>query len=103
MELAKTQEELRAELIAKAAGDDGFRAKLVETPKAAIKEALGLDLPESLTVQVHEETALSAHIVLPPSAGLTDDDLEAIAAGHATGSIYEGGFWHSHFGGPWHV
>lgn len=54
MEGTQTQEALRAELVAKAAEDDGFRA-----------------------THVHEKTALSAHLVLPPSAGLTDADLEA--------------------------
>ena len=82
MEGAKTQEALRAELIGKAAADDGFRARLVEDPKAAIKEALDLALPESVAVHVHEETPLTAHLVLPPSADLTESDLEGIAAGH---------------------
>ncbi len=82
MEGTKTQEELRAELIAKAAGDDNFRARLASDPKVAIKEALGLDLPESVTVQVHEESATTAHLVLPPQAALTDADLEGVAAGH---------------------
>ncbi len=82
MEGTKTHHELRAELIGKAAADDGFRAKLIAEPKAAVKEALGVDLPESITVHVHEETGLSAHVVLPPSAGLTEVDLERIAAGH---------------------
>jgi len=83
MEGARTQEALRAALIGKATADDGFRARFVEDPKAAIKEALDLDLPESVAVHVHEETPLTAHLVLPPSAGLTEADLEKIAAGHS--------------------
>ena len=90
MEGTRTQEELRAELLAKAAGDDGFRAKLIDDPKAAIKEALGLDLPDSVSVQVHEDSPLSAHLVLPPEANLTEGDLEAIAAGHV---VREYGFY----------
>ena len=82
MEGTKTQEALRAELVAKAAEDDGFRARLIADPKAAIRKALGVELPESVAVHVHEESPLSAHIVLPPSADLTDADLEGIAAGH---------------------
>ncbi len=89
MDSAKTHDEMRAELIDKAAGDQDFRARLIEQPKAAIKEALGLDLPDSVAVQVHEESALTAHIVLPPSGGLTDEDLEGVAAGH----IMRGGFY----------
>ena len=96
MEGTKTQQELRAELIGKAAADDGFRAKLIADPRAAVKEALNIDLPESLTVHVHEETALSAHVVLPPAADLTDADLEAVAAGHWSGTIYDEPFLHKH-------
>ena len=103
MEGTRTQEELRAELIAKAAADDAFRTQLVDDPKAAIKEALGMDLPDSVSVQVHEEAALSAHLVLPPKASLTETDLEVIAAGHSTGNIYNGGFWHNHDGGADHM
>ena len=85
MEGVKTHEEMLEELIGKAAADDGFRARLVEDPKAAIKEALNVDLPESLTVHVHEDTARAAHLVLPSSESLTEAQLEAIAAGHASG------------------
>ena len=88
MEGAQTHAELRAKLIGKAAADDGFRAKLVEDPKTAIKEALNLDLPDAVTVHVHEETASAAHLVLPPSPGLTEADLEGIAAGHTHGAVY---------------
>lgn len=104
MSASRTQEELRAELIAKAAADDGFRAKLVDDPKAAIKEALGLDLPDSVSVQVHEDSPLSAHLVLPPSAGLTDAELQVVAAGHPAEDfdIYGSPYMHKH-GGPWHA
>lgn len=78
----RTYDELRVELVTKAAKDEGFRARLTTDPKAAIKEALGVDLPGSLAVHVHEESSRSAHIVLPPSADLTDADLEGVAAGH---------------------
>lgn len=104
MEGAKTQEELRATLIAKAAQDDVFRTKLVDDPKAAVKEALGLDLPEAVSVHVHEESAGTAHLVLPPSASLADAELEAITAGHsASGSIYiDPKYNHRHGDGPIH-
>lgn len=105
MEEAKTQNALRAELLAKAAADDGFRAKLIDDPKAAIEEAFGLAVPQSVNVLVHEDTAQEAHLVLPPSAGLTDADLEAVAAGHvATGGLYsDDPDWHYHpNSGEWH-
>ena len=102
MEGTKTHEELRSELLAKAAEDDGFRAKLVEDPRAAIKGALGLDLPDAISVQVHEEQALTAHIVLPPSTSLTESDLEGIAAGHESGLYESSRVKHRHGDGPYH-
>ena len=78
----KTHEELRAELIDLATEDERFRARLIANPKAAIQEALGIHLPESLSVTVYEDSATAAHLVLPPSARLTDEDLEQVAAGH---------------------
>jgi len=80
--MQRTQEEMRQELLGRAAEDDAFRTRLIEDPKSAIKEALNVDLPDTVTVQVHEDSALSAHLVLPPSSALSDQDLEAIAAGH---------------------
>ena len=105
--MQRTQEEMRQELLGKAAADDAFRARLIEDPKAAIKEALNVDLPDTVTVHVHEDSAMSAHLVLPPSAALGDEDLEAIAAGHT--HEYLMGWYktstgpHTHYeGGPVH-
>ena len=97
MEGSKTYEELRAELIGKAAADDGYRARLVEDPRAAIKEALGIELPESLAVHVHEETPATAHLVLPPKESLTEAELETVTAGHpsVTSYLYDG-YEHQH-------
>ena len=104
MEGAKTHWEMRQELVEKAAADDGFRSQLVNDPKAAIKDALGIELPDSVSVEVHEESATAAHLVLPLSPGLTEADLEGIAAGHSRGNFYTGGGWHSHGGNqPWHI
>lgn len=88
MDDIKTHDEMRAELIGRAAGDEGFRARLAADPRAAIKEALDVDVPDAMTVKVHEETPLSAHLVLPPSAGLSEGDLEGIAAGHSKKGLY---------------
>ena len=79
---AKTHEELRSELIDLATEDEQFRAHLIANPKAAIQDALGIQLPESLSVTVYEDSATNAHLVLPPRAKLTDEDLEQVAAGH---------------------
>ena len=94
--MTKTHEEMLAELIGRAAQDEGFRAQLIAEPKVAIKDALGIDVPESVSVAVHEDTATTAHLVLPPSPQLGDTELAAVAAGHSE-SVYDGKLpphWH---------
>ena len=88
MSSMKTHDELRAELAHKAAEDDGFRARLIDDPKATIEEALGLPVPEAVSVSVHQETATSVHLVLPPTAQLNDSDLEKLTGGHRNNLPY---------------
>ena len=85
MASAMTHEEMRAELIERAVTDEEFRQRLMTDPKAAVKEALGLDLPDAISVQVHEDTASTSHLVLPPAANLDEADLNAAAGGIASG------------------
>lgn len=82
-----THEEMRAELIERAVTDEEFRQRLMADPKTAVKDALGLDLPDAISVQVHEDTATTSHLVLPPAANLSQTDLDA-AAGGVTSAMY---------------
>ena len=79
--LLKSRTELEAELIARVADDEAFRARLLDNPREVIQEAVGVAIPEDFTIQVHEEDGMSAHIVLPPSGQLTEADLELVAGG----------------------
>ena len=72
---------MRESLIGKASEDLEFRARLTTDPRAAVHEALGVEIPEWLNVQVHEESANQAHIVLPPPANLTEHELGQAAGG----------------------
>ena len=76
-------EEMQRQLIAKAVGDDEFRALLLADPKAAIRNEYGLDLPDSIKLHVHESDINDLHIALPinPNVELDEQRLEAIAAG----------------------
>lgn len=87
MTSAKTHDELRAELAHRAAEDDGFRERLVGDPKAAIEDALGLPVPDAVSVSVHQETATTVHLVLPP-VQLEDADLETLTGGHRNNLPY---------------
>ena len=92
----KTYVELRADVLDKAARDESFRARLLARPKAAVQEATGLALPDSVSIEVHEESASTAHLVLSPSGALTDGDLQRIAAGHRVTDNYGMSVTHEH-------
>ena len=73
-------EGLQAQIIARADEDDGFRARLLADPKAAIKGEFGISIPENVNVEVHEDSSNIAHLVLP-AVHVTEDELAFIAAG----------------------
>ena len=76
-----TQAELIGKIVAKAQAESKFRAQLVADPKAAIEGLSGLEIPAAITIQVHEDSATSFHLVLPPSGKLTEDELATVFAG----------------------
>ena len=83
--------EMRTKIVNKAAEDADFRAMLLNDPKAAISEELGVTMPESMSINVHEESTATAHLVLPPDSRLREGDLEAVAGGGWGGVGYEEG------------
>ena len=84
----KTAREMQSRIIARATEDEAFRAKLLADPKRAIEEELDLAVPEGFTVEVHEESGTTAHLVLPPPARLSEGELAAVAGGD---------FWSNYF------
>ena len=76
-----TQAEIQSKIIAKAQAEPEFRAQLIADPKATIEGLSGVELPEAINLQVHEDSATSFHLVLPPSGKLTEDELATVFAG----------------------
>ena len=76
-----TQAEMQNKLIAKAQTEPEFRSQLVADPKATIEGLIGSELPEAISLQVHEDSATSFHLVLPPSGKLTEEELATVFAG----------------------
>ena len=72
---------MRARVVEMAAADDGFRAQLMADPKAALQDAIGVSIPDGIRVEVHEEGSNVAHLVIPPSAGLSEGELEQVQGG----------------------
>jgi hypothetical protein len=79
-----TRAEVDALVREKLAADPAFRDALLADPRAALSELVGTPIPEIVTINVHEESLTSVHLVLPSrpaSAELSDDDLELVAGG----------------------
>ena len=76
-----TPKEMRMKIVGKAAEDADFRTRLLSDPKGAIGQELGVTMPASLSVEVHEESDATAHLVLPPDSKLNEGDLQAVAGG----------------------
>ena len=77
----ETPNEMRMKIVGKATGDADFRARLLGDPKGAIEQELGVTIPASMSIEVHEERGTTAHLVLPPDSKLSEDDLQAVAGG----------------------
>ncbi len=65
----------------RAVEDEAFRARLLSDPRMVIEEELDMTIPEGFSIEVHEDTAATAHLVLPPSAVLAEEDLQAVSGG----------------------
>ena len=84
-----TRQEMHDRIIAKAAVDAAFRARLLAAPKKAIQDEFNIRLPNSFSLKVLEESPSSAYLVLPcvpksdkpGSTPLSDAELEAVAGG----------------------
>ena len=79
--------EIERKIVERSLHDDSFRQRLLENPKAAVEEELGVQLPEEVQVQSVEETAETIYLVLPSASPvgeygeLSDRALEAVAGG----------------------
>ncbi|MBP3962975.1 NHLP leader peptide family RiPP precursor [Paenibacillus lignilyticus] len=60
-----SEQELQQQIIEKAWSDESFKAQLLADPKAALKEAFNLTLPEDVELVVIEETPSKLAFVIP--------------------------------------
>ena len=75
------QSDMRARIVEKASQDADFRAQLLESPRETIAQELDITIPASLSIEVHEESGMTAHLVLPSDSRLNEGDLREVAGG----------------------
>ena len=97
----ETVREMQEKIIGKADQDADFRALLLSDPKGAVEQALGVRVPESMSVEVHEQSATTVHLILPPDSKLNEDDLQAVAGGSVTMVDDGSGVWKFFFPSTW--
>jgi hypothetical protein len=71
----------------KLATDPDFRAALLADPHAALSALVGMTIPDTVTINVHEQSLTDIHLVIPqqsaPAGELNEEDLELVAGGGA--------------------
>lgn len=77
----RSGDEMLQQIVEKSALDEDFRQALIDDPKETISQELGITIPESMTVKVHESDMQTVHLALPPDPNITEEQLEAISAG----------------------
>ena len=74
-----TRSQVEAIIAERIAADPGFRDALLADPRAVLSEVVGFDIPESVQVELHEESLTQIHLTIPASENLSDSDLELVA------------------------
>ena len=77
--MSDVRTELQRRIVDRAQADPAFRTRLLETPREALAEELGVELPSELEVVVVEERSDRIAIVLPVDlSGLGTDAVWAM-------------------------
>ena len=90
--MTEQQKTLQEQIMARAMKDDAFRQQLLSNPMGVLERELGITLPQGMTIQVHEDTPTTVHLVLPPERSgqpqeLSDAELEQASGGGGIGCV----------------
>ena len=77
----RSGQDMLQQIVDKSALNADFRQQLLSDPKTTICQELGITMPESMTIKVHESDMQTVHLALPPDPNITEEQLEAISAG----------------------
>ena len=84
----KSTNQIREQILDKATIDPEFRIRFKADPASALESDFGLSVPDGFNITVLEDDAHNAHIVLPPSATLSENELSAVSGGDTSDSHY---------------
>ncbi len=73
--------EMLQQIIDRSAVDADFRQQLLADPKSAISTELGITIPDSMNIKIHQSDMQTVHVALPPDPNITEEQLEAVSAG----------------------
>lgn len=76
-----TREQMLEAIRERVTQDPQFRAQLMAEPRAALSEMIGMQIPDSVTIAVYEESPTDIHLVIPAVSSLNEADLELVAGG----------------------
>ena len=79
--IIRTAEDVNRNINERASLDPEFRARVLADPKAVIREEFGINLPDEVSIQVHEHDSNTYHLALRSAAELTEEQLEQVSAG----------------------
>jgi hypothetical protein len=69
-------------VVTKAVSDAAFRDRLVKDPKTTITKELGIEVPQNVSIQLHQNSDTVIHIVLPHTdKALSEKELAQVAGG----------------------
>ena len=74
--------ELEAQIVARAWADEAFRERLRSDPRGAVAEVTGVVVPESVEIEVLEETPEKGYLVIPLNRVEISDEQLDVAAGY---------------------
>ena len=76
---------IQEQILERAVKDERFRQEVLTNPKAVLAQEYNVHVPETVSIQVIEETVETLTIVLPPKQEamqeLSDAELEAVSGG----------------------
>jgi len=83
-----SRRDLEERLIARAWSDEGFRDRLKSDPHAVVAEETGVTMPESIAIEVLEETPDQVYLVIPSNRVALSDEALDVAGGDMYGDAH---------------